>query len=164
MKPEYRLHPPYDSIKAIRSNSFMLIPFHDGNEAVGLFAVDNKFKKAAINEEEVDIIKVMADQTSVAISNIRLIHGIRRMDELMEQAFTTIKSKRERYSEGSQKLALATTNLREAADSLASDAEEVLAASDKDAKVAVEFGEAGVEISTRMSDLISATSPCCTSR
>ncbi|TNF46229.1 GAF domain-containing protein [bacterium] len=167
MKPEYRLHPPYDSIKAIRSNSFMLIPFHDGNELlipfhdgnepVGLFAVDNKFKKVAINEEEVDIIKVMADQTSVAISNIRLIHGIRRMDELMEQAFTTIKSKRERYSEGSQKLAVATTNLREAADSLASDAEEVLAASDKDAKVAEEFSEAGVEISTRMSDLISAT-------
>jgi len=157
MKPEYRLHPPYDSIKAIRSNSFMLIPFHDGNEAVGLFAVDNKFKKAAIHEEEVDIIKVMADQTSVAISNIRLIHGIRRMDELMEQAFITIKSKRERYSEGSQKLAAATTNLREAADTLASDAEEVLSASDEDAKVAVEFSEAGVEISTRMSDLISST-------
>lgn len=157
MKPEFRLQAPYDSIKAIRSNSFMLIPFHDGKEPVGLFAVDNKFKKTPLNEEEVDIIKVMADQTSVAISNIRLIQGIRRMDELMEQAFNTIKSKRERYSEGSRKLATATTNLREAADSLASDAEEILAASDGDAKVAVEFSEAGIEISTRMNDLISAT-------
>ena len=92
----------------------MLIPFRDGNDAIGLFAVDNKFKKAPINDEEVDIVKVMADQTSVAISNIRLIQGIRRMDLLMDQIFVTIQEKRDRYSGEIQKLAESTTQLREA--------------------------------------------------
>ena len=136
MKPEYILQHPYDLIKAIRSVSFMLIPFHDGHEPVGLFAVDNKFKKTAIHDEEVDIIRVLADQTSVAISNIRLIQGIRRMDYLMSQAFKTIKDRRERYAQETQKLALATTSFRKSADTMTMDAEEMLTASDQEMKVA----------------------------
>ena len=154
IKPEYRLHSPYDRIKAIRSTSFMLIPFHDGKEAVGLFAVDNKFKKTHINDEEVDIIKVLADQTSVAISNIRLIHGIRRMDDLMEQAFTTIKTKRERYSGEIQKLADSTTELRESADSLAADAEQILASADDGNATAKELDSTGVLINKSMDELM----------
>jgi methyl-accepting chemotaxis protein len=156
MKPEYRLHSPYDKIKAIRSTSFMLIPFHDGKEAVGLFAVDNKFKRTPINDEEVDIIKVLADQVSVAISNIRLIHGIRRMDDLMEQAFTTIKTKRERYSGEIQKLADSTTELRESADSLAADAEQILASADDGNATAKELDSTGVLINQSMDELMAS--------
>jgi methyl-accepting chemotaxis protein len=156
MKPEHRLHSPYDKIKAIRSTSFMLIPFHDGKEAVGLFAVDNKFKRSPINDEEVDIIKVLADQVSVAISNIRLIHGIRRMDDLMEQAFTTIKSKRERYSGEIQKLADSTTELRESADSLAADAEQILASADDGNATAKELDSTGALINQSMDELMAS--------
>lgn len=156
MRPEFKLHSPYDKIKAIRSTSFMLIPFHDGKEAVGLFAIDNKFKRSAINDEEVDIIKVLADQVSVAISNIRLIHGIRRMDDLMEQAFTTIKTKRERYSGEIQKLADSTTELREAADSLAADAEQILASADDGNATAKELDSSGALINHSMDELMAS--------
>ncbi len=156
MKPEYRLGHPYDLIKAIRSVSFMLIPFHDGQEPVGLFAVDNKFKKEAINDEEVDIIRVLADQTSVAISNIRLIGGIRRMDDLMGQAFTTIKDRRERYAEETQKLATATTSFRKSADTMTLDAEEMLVASDQEIQIADDFDRAGVEVANQMDELTSS--------
>lgn len=156
MKPEYRLGHPYDLIKAIRSVSFMLIPFHDGQEPAGLFAVDNKFKKEAINDEEVDIIRVLADQTSVAISNIRLISGIRRMDDLMGQAFTTIKDRRERYAEETQKLATATTSFRKSADTMTLDAEEMLVASDQEIQIADDFDRAGVEVANQMDELTSS--------
>ena len=156
LKPEHRLASPYDQIRAIRSTSFMLIPFHDGKKAVGLFAVDNKFKKSPINEEEVDIIKVMADQTSVAISNIRLIQGIRHMDDLMEQIFLTIQEKRDRYSGEIQKLARATTQLRQAADSLAADGEQILASADEGTATAKELDKAGNEVNTGMDELVSA--------
>lgn len=156
MQPEYRLHPPFDQIRAIRSRSFMIIPFRDGNEPVGLFAVDNKFKRAPINEEEVDIIRVMADQTSVAISNIRLIHGIRRMDELMDQAFDTIKRKRERYSRKIQKVAEATTELKTAADTLADDATNVMAAADDSTRFANEFDKVGLDVTRRMGEFTEA--------
>ncbi|GBE15820.1 methyl-accepting chemotaxis protein 3 [bacterium BMS3Abin14] len=156
MKPEYRLGHPYDRIKAIRSISFMLIPFHDGQEPVGLFAVDNKFKKEAINDEEVDIIMVLADQTSVAISNIRLINGIRRMDDLMGQAFTTIKDRRERYAEETQKLAMSTTSFRKSAETMTMDAEEMLVASDQEMKIADDFDRAGVEVANQMDELTSS--------
>ncbi len=156
IEPEQRLSAPYDRIKAIRSTSFMLIPFHDGKDAIGLFAVDNKFKKTPINDEEVDIIKVMADQTSVAISNIRLIHGIRRMDELMDQIFVTIQEKRDRYSGEIQKLAASTTQLREAADSLAADGEQILASADEGTATAKELDNAGKEVNEGMDELVSA--------
>jgi len=156
MKPEDRIRPPYDRIKAIRSSSFMLIPFHDGKKAVGLFAVDNKFKKTSINEEEVDIIKVLADQTSVANSNIRLIQGIRRMDELMEQIFVTIQEKRDRYSGEIQKLARATTQLREAADSLAADGEQILASADEGTATAKELDSVGTKVNEGMDELVSS--------
>jgi len=154
--PEHRLGPPYDGIKAIRSNSFMLIPFRDGKEAVGLFAVDNKFKRTPINDEEVDIVKVLADQTSVANSNIRLIQGIRRMDELMEQIFVTIQEKRDRYSGEIQKLARATTQLREAADSLAADGEQILASADEGTATAKELDSVGTRVNEGMDELVSS--------
>jgi methyl-accepting chemotaxis protein len=156
MKPEYRLSSPYDKIKAIRSTSFMLIPFHDGKEAIGIFGVDNKFKKTPINDEEVDIIKVLADQTSVAISNIRLIHGIRRMDDLMEQIFVTIKEKRDRYSGQIQKLAASTTQLREAADSLAADGGQILASADEGTATAKELDNVSNEVNEGMDELVSS--------
>ena len=156
LEPHHRLASPYDQIKAIRSSSFMLVPFHDGKKAVGLFGVDNKFKKTPINEEEADIIRVMADQTSVAISNIRLIQGIRRMDELMEQIFVTIQEKRDRYSGEIQKLARATTQLRQAADSLAADGEQILASADEGTTTAKELASVGNEVNMGMDDLVSA--------
>lgn len=156
LPPEHQLHAPYNQIKALRSNSFMLIPFHDGKEAIGLFAVDNKFKKAPINDEEVDIVKVMADQTSVAISNIRLIHGIRHMDQLMDQIFVTIQEKRDRYSSEIQKLAEATTKLREAADSLAADGEQILASADEGTTTAKELDNVGNVVNEGMDELVSA--------
>ena len=156
MKPEHRLRSPYDKIKAIRSTSFMLLPFHDGKEAIGLFAVDNKFKKTPINDEEVDIIKVLADQTSVAISNIRLIHGIRRMDDLMEQIFVTIQEKRDRYSGQIQKLAKSTIQLREAADSLAADGGQILASADEGTAIAKELDNVGNEVNEGMDELVSS--------
>jgi methyl-accepting chemotaxis protein len=156
LQPEQRLSAPYDKIKAIRSTSFMLIPFHDGQDAIGLFAVDNKFKKTPINDEEVDIIKVMADQTSVAISNIRLIHGIRRMDDLMDQIFVTIQEKRDRYSQEIQKLAESTTQLRGAADSLAADGEQILASADEGTATAKELDNVGKEVNEGMDELVTA--------
>ena len=156
LRPEYRLAPPYDKINAIRSNSFMLIPFRDGKETIGLFAIDNKFKKWAIRDEEVDLIKVMADQTSVAISSIRLIQGIRRMDELMEQIFISIQEKRDRYSGQIQKLAESTTQLREAADSLAADGGQILASADEGTAIAKELDNVGNEVNEGMDELVSS--------
>jgi methyl-accepting chemotaxis protein len=156
LPPKHRLMPPYDKIRALRSSSFMLIPFRDGKEAIGLFAVDNKFKKVPINDEEVDIIKVMADQTSVAISNIRLIHGIRRMDKLMDQIFITIQEKRDRYSGEIQKLARSTTQLREAADSLAADGEQILASADEGTATAKELNNVGSVVNEGMDELVSS--------
>jgi len=156
MKPEYRLASPYDQIKAVRSISFMVTPFHDGHEPVGLFAVDNKFKKEPINDEEVDIIKVMADQTSVAISNIRLIQGIRQMDDLMDKAFSTITEKRAKYSDEIMKVAGATTELRTAADELANDAVHIMEAADEGTKFANEFDKVGIEVSRSMDEFTGA--------
>jgi methyl-accepting chemotaxis protein len=111
-------------------------------------------KKRSVTVKET--IKVMADQTSVAISNIRLIHGIRRMDELMDQIFITIQEKRDRYSGEIQKLAESTTQLREAADSLAADGEQILSSADEGTATAKELDNVGNEVNEGMDELVSS--------
>ncbi|MFV1957009.1 MAG: methyl-accepting chemotaxis protein [bacterium] len=158
MKPEYRVKPPYDQIRAIRSNSFMTVPFHDGKKPVGLFAIDNKFKKVRLNEEEMDIIKILADQVSVAISNIRLLQGVDQLDRMMHKTYSNVRHRRERYSEKLKDLSEAAIGLNKSADILASNAEEVFQASDAGSRVAVELDKSGVEVGKQMEEMISSMS------
>ncbi len=153
MRPEYRVASPYDEIRAIRSNSFLTVPFHDGPKPIGLFAIDNKFKKTVINEEETDIIKIIADQVSVAVSNIKLMDGLDQLDKMMEHTYSDIKRRREMSAEEIKKLSDAASRLNVSAATLASDADEIFRTSDAGSQVAVELDRSGVVVREKMDDL-----------
>ena len=64
MPEEYHLHPPCDSVPQLRSRNFILCPIIIRNQAIGLLAVDNKYKRQRLVDTDVDTVKLFADQIS----------------------------------------------------------------------------------------------------
>ena len=53
----FHLKPPVSAIKAIRSNNFIICPFVVKGETIGVFGIDNKYSKRALNDTDVDTVK-----------------------------------------------------------------------------------------------------------
>ena len=85
---DFRVQPPYDSIKPIRSRSFILCPIVVKGESIGLFGIDNKFTKRTLNETDTETIKLFADQVASAFTRINLLHAIDTLTRELGKTFT----------------------------------------------------------------------------
>lgn len=95
---EFHLKPPCDSIKAIRSSNFIICPLVVKGEAIGIFGIDNKFSKRALNDTDVDTIKLFVDQASSAVTRINLLRAISSLTSELERSFSEILQHREAHS------------------------------------------------------------------
>ena len=137
---DYRVQPPFDSIKPIRSRSFMLCPIVVKGESIGLFGIDNKFTKRRLNESDLDTIKLFADQVASAITRINLLAAIDTLTGELENTFTDLLRKREAYSHN-------LNNIISAVDSLADNTVHISSASESVMASVEETGSAAGEIS-----------------
>lgn len=82
MPLDYRIDEPWCNIKALRSRSFVIIPFFVGKKCVGVWGIDNKFKKRPISSEEVNLLRLLRDQVSFILTNLE---ARKRSDALMSR-------------------------------------------------------------------------------
>jgi methyl-accepting chemotaxis protein len=94
----FRLAAPWDRMPEIRSSAFACIPLRERGEAIGLIAVDNKYQKTEIREEQLSTLKILADQGSVAITNISLFRGIHQLHRELERNFDELLDRKEKFS------------------------------------------------------------------
>jgi len=137
---DYRVQPPFDSIKPIRSKSFMLCPIVVKGESIGLFGIDNKFTKRRLNESDLDTLKLFADQVASAITRINLLHAIDTLTGELGNTFSDLLRKRESYSHN-------LNNIISAVDSLADNTVHISSASESVMASVEETGSAAGEIS-----------------
>jgi len=137
---DYRVQPPFDSIKPIRSKSFMLCPIVVKGESIGLFGIDNKFTKRRLNESDLDTLKLFADQVASAITRINLLHAIDTLTGELGNTFSDLLRKREAYSHN-------LNNIISAVDSLADNTVHISSASESVMASVEETGSAAGEIS-----------------
>jgi methyl-accepting chemotaxis protein len=76
MPAAYNLRPPCDAIPQLRSRSFILCPIVINGEPVGLFGVDNKQNHNALNESDLNTVKIFAEQVAAALSKIELLQAV----------------------------------------------------------------------------------------
>ncbi len=95
---EFHLKPPCDNIKAIRSNNFIICPLVVKGETIGIFGIDNKFSKRALNDTDVDTIRLFVDQAASAVTRINLLLAINCLTTELERSFSEILQRREEYS------------------------------------------------------------------
>lgn len=96
---DYYLHAPYDTIKPLRSRSFVLCPIVVRGETVGMFGIDNAYSRRLANESDEDTIRLFADQAAAAITRIDLLKAIDALTSELDNTFADFLRKRETYGQ-----------------------------------------------------------------
>lgn len=122
---DYYLQPPYDTIRPLRSRSFVLCPIVVKGESIGLFGIDNPLSRRMANESDEDTISLFADQAASAITRINLLQAIDTLTSELESTYTDFLQKREVYSRTIYSLKSAVDSLYEGTAKIASASESV---------------------------------------
>jgi methyl-accepting chemotaxis protein len=154
--PEFQVQAPYNRIKPIRSRSFMICPIVVKGETIGLFAIDNKFTHRSLNETDVDTLKLFADQVSLAITRINLLHAIDALTKELENTFSDLLKNRELNSRNVLSLKKSVESVTDNTSHIASAAESVLASVDETSSAVGEISVA-IDQVTRNLDCLSET-------
>jgi methyl-accepting chemotaxis protein len=109
---DYNLKPPHNNLSPLRSKSFILCPIVVKSHTIGLFGIDNKNSRRALNDSDVDTIMLFADQVASAITRINLLNSIDTLTSEMESSFKFLLASRDQYSRN-------VSNLRDGVDSVA---------------------------------------------
>ncbi len=110
---EFHLQPPYDSIRPLRSRSFVICPIVVKGEAVGLFGIDNRFSHRSLNDTDVDTIRLFADQAASALTKIDLIGAIDTLTVELENSFAGLLKNRTEYTVTLERLQQAVRTVAE---------------------------------------------------
>lgn len=63
-----------------------LVPIHTEDEWIGLFALSQKRSGGSFSDEELELLSSLADQTSVALQNARLVESLTKIDSQLRRA------------------------------------------------------------------------------
>jgi len=125
MPEEFHLKPPCDAVVQLRSRSFIICPIMVRDEVVGLFGVDNKLKRKALDETDVDTVKLFADQVSSALIKIDLLQAVEALTRQLEHTFVELLKYREDHARVDFSLKQATGSTGEAIREIANAADVV---------------------------------------
>lgn len=67
------------------------LPIYSKGEWIGLLAIGPKETGVPYSEQELNLMSTLADQTSVALENARLVEGLYRINAELEQAYQDLK-------------------------------------------------------------------------
>jgi methyl-accepting chemotaxis protein len=140
---DYHLKPPHNGLSPLRSRSFIICPIVVKGESVGVFAIDNKNSRRALNDSDVDTIMLFADQVASAITRMNLLTSIDALTSEMESSFRFLLGSREEYSRN-------VIHLKESVDSVA-DGTSIIASASQGVMSSIE------ETSTAVSEISIAT-------
>jgi len=154
--PDYHVQAPFNKIKPIRSRSFMVCPIVVKGESIGLFGIDNRFTHRSLNETDVDTLKLFADQVSLAITRINLLHAVATLTGELDNTFSDMMKNRELNSRNVLSLQKSTDSMSENTAHIATAAESVLASVDETSSAVGEISVA-IEQVTRNLDCLSET-------
>jgi hypothetical protein len=74
---KYFIRKPWSDIKAFRSQSCIIGALLGRENPVGIFAIDKKFKKERVTEDDIGLVKLLRDIASYAILNLQTVEGLK---------------------------------------------------------------------------------------
>jgi len=154
---DYLLKPPCSNIKALRSNNFIICPLVVKGETIGVFGIDNKYSKRALNDTDVDTVKLFADQAASAITKISLLKAIDTLTTELERSFSAILSRQEEYSSNIGTLERAVSSTSSSTKDIASAAKAVLESVDETISSVDEISVAIEHVASSLDSLTEST-------
>ena len=150
---DYLLQPPFDAIQPLRSTCFILCPIVLKGETIGVFGLDNKKSHRALNDTDVDTIRLFADQAAAAFMRISLLQSIDQLTLELGKTFSELLSNRENYSKNLYRLKSAADSLANGALKIDSSAHGVMESVDGASVSAAEISVATDQITRNMDNL-----------
>lgn len=150
---DFLLQPPFNCIEPLRSNTFILCPIVLKGETIGLFGLDNKKSHRALNDTDVDTIRLFADQAAAAMMRISLLHSIDRLTLELGKTFSEMLKSRENYSANLYRLKSAAESLAGGAQKIDGSAHGVMESVDGASVSAAEISVATDQITQNMDAL-----------
>jgi len=154
---DFHLKSPVNKIKAIRSNNFILCPLVVKGETFGVFGIDNKYSKRALNDTDVDTLKLFVDQAASAITKINLLKAIDTLTRELDKSFSEILNRREEYSSNIITLEGAVSSMSSSTKDIANAAEAILGSVDETSKSVSEISVAIEHVSAKLDSLTEST-------
>lgn len=151
--PNFQVQPPFNSIRPIRSRSFVLCPIVVKGESVGLFGIDNKFTHRTLNDTDVDTVKLFADQAASAITKINLLSAIDTLTMELGKTFSDLLRNRESYSRNVLRLQNSVESLADNTAHIASASESVMSSVDDTSSAVNEISVAIEQVSRNLDSL-----------
>ena len=152
----FQVQPPFNTIRPIRSRSFILCPIVVKGESLGLFAIDNKLSHRVLNDTDVDTVRLFADQAASAITKTNLLHAIDTLTMELGNTFSGLLENRESYSRYLLSLQNSVESLSDNTSHIASSSEKVMMSVD-DASASVSEISVAIEQVSRNLDSLSDT-------
>jgi methyl-accepting chemotaxis protein len=152
----FQVQAPYNSIRPIRSRSFVLCPIVVKGESVGLFGIDNKFTHRTLNDTDVDTVKLFADQAASAMTRINLLSAIDTLTKELGKTFSDLLKNRESYSRYILSLKNSVESLSDNTASIASASESVMASVDDTGSAVTQISVAIEEVTRNLDSLSEA--------
>ncbi|MDY0299952.1 MAG: methyl-accepting chemotaxis protein [Trichlorobacter sp.] len=150
---DYHLQPPHDQIEALRSRNFIICPMLVKGETVGVFAIDNKRSRRALNESDLDTIMLFASQVASAITRINLLTSIDTLTSELDSSFAFMLGHRKQYSGNEKAMAESIESVADGAAVIASAAEGAMASVDETSTAVNEISVAIEEVSRNLDTL-----------
>ena len=149
----YQVQPPFNSIRPIRSRSFVVCPIVVKGESVGLFGIDNKFTHRSLNDTDVDTVRLFADQAASAIMRINLLSAIDSLILELGKTFSGLLENRESHSRYVMSLQNSVESLSDNTSNIASASESVMASVDETSSAVNEISVAIDQVSRNLDSL-----------
>ncbi|MEJ2636758.1 MAG: PAS domain S-box protein [Calditrichia bacterium] len=85
-----------DLFQVLGTNNFLVVPLVTKKEHIGVILADNKITQKDITEEEIESLKLFANQASMAIENARLYKNLEDRIQELQQAYQRLEENSER--------------------------------------------------------------------
>jgi GAF domain-containing protein/CheY-like chemotaxis protein len=85
LPPKVRLKPPYSSIKALRTKSFVAVPIIARDRPLGLLVADNKYSRTALPVNRLHLLPVFALHLATAVDNASLVSELQTCDRTLQE-------------------------------------------------------------------------------
>ena len=151
--PSFQVQPPFNTIRPIRSRSFILCPIVVKGESLGLFAIDNKLSHRTLNDTDVDTVRLFADQAASAITKVNLLHAIDTLTMELGNTFSGLLENRESYSRYLLSLQNSVESLSDNTAHIASASEKVMLSVDDTSASVGEISVAIDQVSRNLDSL-----------
>lgn len=157
MPADYHLQPPWDSVSQLRSRSFILCPISVNGIPVGLFGVDNKYKKTVLNEQDLDTVRIFSEQVAAALSKIDLLQAVELLTGEIQRTFELSLQHRHQFGAMVAEVKDGTRDTSDSVEQLRASADSLYQAVDETGSATTEISTAVQQVSEnlgRLSDLM----------